>query len=152
MTIKHSLLCLLTCGLLAACATRGTRNGAAGDTEVDQQILEAAQKIQSAQNQLFKSAALSRPINQVAATIRDGDQRVTLTWKGDAQQLLMRMAKDRGLNFTQMGIRMPLPVVINVHDEPFAEVLEQIRAQVGYRAVVDEARGSLVLLYNRPQS
>jgi defect-in-organelle-trafficking protein DotD len=152
MATKHSFLCLLACGVLAACATRGARNSATADPEVDQQILEAAQKIQSAQNHLFRSGALNRPMTQVAASINDGEQRVTLTWKGDAQQLLIRLAKDRGLNFTQMGIRMPLPVVINVHDEPFAEVIEQIRAQVGYRAVVDESRGALVLLYNRPQS
>ena len=66
-------------------------------------------------------------------------------------QLLTKLAQDRGERFEFMGLRMPLPVNIDVKGVQYQTVLSMLRAQIGYRAVITEAPGKLVLQYNRPQ-
>lgn len=143
----HAALCCLV-----ACTSAPVTKTAQADTEIDRHIMEAAARIEEAQTHLYHTAALSQSVAKPPASLIDDTQRVTISWKGDAFQLLTRLAKDRGLTFAKTGVKMPLPVVINVTGEPFAAVIDKIRVQVGYRAVIDQGQEFLLLQYNRPKS
>lgn len=147
---------VLAAAALTGCASALKKPPAAGPTAdaqalVDAQILDAAAKIQRAQAELFQAGALNAPVEPAAADIRDDGQPVTLTWRGDAAELLRRLARDRGLGFASAGVRLPLPVRLSVKDEPFAGVLQLLRAQIGYRAVVSQVGDRIILEYSRPQ-
>lgn len=147
---------LVAAAALAGCAstpkeTPTAATPAEAQALVDAQIMEAAAKIQRAQAELFQAAALNEAVPPQPADIRDDGQPVTLSWRGDAAELLRRLARDRGLNFASAGVRLPLPVKISVRNEPFAGVLQLLRAQIGYRAVVSQVGDRIILEYSRPQ-
>lgn len=150
--MKHCLHYVVVSWWLAGCSSPVILTPNDADTMVDQRILDAARKIESAQLHLYRSATLDERARRPKAVVYSSAGRVTISWKGDASQLLSRLASDCGLKFTQMGVRMPLPVAIDVRDEPLPAVLDQIRLQVGYRAVVEQNVNVLVLHYGRPQS
>ncbi|WP_029000943.1 DotD/TraH family lipoprotein [Azohydromonas australica] len=157
----HDGQVLFTASVLAAAALTGCAwtpkeplaAGPMADAQalVDAQILDAAAKLQRSQAELFQAAALNAPVEPAAADIRDDGQPVTLTWRGDAAELLRRLARDRGLGFASAGVRLPLPVKLSVKDEPFAGVLQLLRAQIGFRAIVSQVGDRIILEYSRPQ-
>jgi defect in organelle trafficking protein DotD len=139
---------------LAGCATAPQpRTGPADDAQaaVDRQILAAAEKIQRAQAALYQAGALDSAVPLAASEIKDDEQRVSLTWKGDAAELVQQLARDRGWSFVTTGVRLPLPVNLTVTDEPFRSVVQLLRAQIGYRAAITLQADRLMLEYNRPQ-
>ncbi|AXQ51022.1 conjugal transfer protein TraH (plasmid) [Stenotrophomonas rhizophila] len=138
---------LLTTGI-TGCATKP--NPADAQTEIDRLILDSARTIQAAQADLYKAGALSKPASPTAARIFSGQQPLTFTWKGDAYLLLQTLASDRGLSFSTVGSRLPLPLNMDVKSMPFDSVLAQVSSQIGYRATVDKGASSLVLRYSRP--
>ncbi|MEB0222087.1 DotD/TraH family lipoprotein [Pseudomonas sp. AB12(2023)] len=140
---------LLLSSSLVGCATRS--NSGDVQTEVDRLILDSARTIQSSQADLYKSAALNRPINTAPAQIISGAQPLTFEWKGDAYLLIQTLAQERGLAFSTVGLRLPLPLNMDVKNISFDAALDQIRAQVGYRASVTQGLTTLVLQYSRPQ-
>ena len=151
MPIRIPLFLTVAAILLAGCATptpvaHDTR------TDIDQQILDAAKKIQAAQTELYQAAAINRESEKPAIAITENEQLITIAWQGDALQLLNKLAHDRGLQFTSLGIKQSLPVNVDVKASPFTDVLDQVRAQVGYRATVTQYPDKLMLQYNRPQS
>lgn len=117
---------------------------------VDRQILVAAEKIQRAQADLYQAGALNEAVQPATLDIKDDDQRLSLTWKGDAAELVQQLARDRGLSFATIGVRLPLPVNMTVKNEPFRNVLQLLRAQIGYRAAISQQADRLVIEYNRP--
>jgi defect-in-organelle-trafficking protein DotD len=137
---------------LAGCATAPQPVGEPADAQatVDRQILAAAEKIQRAQAALYQAGALNEAVTPSTLDIKDDEQRLSLTWKGDAAELVQQLARDRGLNFATTGVRLPLPVSMTVKNEPFRSVLELLRAQVGYRASISQQADRLVVEYNRP--
>jgi defect-in-organelle-trafficking protein DotD len=147
---RYTLVGLLIGLALTGCATQP--NTVNAQTEIDRQILDASQKIQSAQADLYQAGALNQATKKVPVSITDNQHGVTLSWQGDALQLLNKLAHDRGLAFSFMGVRMPLPVNIDVKDASYDAVMQMVRAQIGYRADVTQYPDKLVLQYNRPQS
>lgn len=143
--------CWFACGALSACAAVDPVKTEDAQIAVDRQILDAAQKIQAAQERLYQAGALSQVIDKQPAQIGDDKQRVRIAWKGDAAQLLKKMAHDRGLAFASIGVKMPLPVRIDVKDGSFESILDQLRAQIGYRADIDQSGDRLVLQYHKSQ-
>ncbi len=140
--------------ILSAASLLGCASAPAPDTStsiIDQQILDAAAKVQAAQAQLFRAGALNQELNAPSTPITDGGQPVTLSWKGDAAQLLGKLSTSRGLAFKKMGLRMPLPVVVEAKGESFESILDQLRSQVGYRAAIEQSGSTLTLQYNRPK-
>lgn len=154
MVIPRYSLTILSIGLaLAGCATQpktGTETSA--QSEVDREILEASRKIQTAQADLYQAGALNHDTSKQSVPILDDQQHVTLSWQGDALQLLTKLTRDRGIALSVMGVHMPLPVNIDVRDAPYGTVIDMLRAQVGYRADISQQADKLVLQYNRPQS
>lgn len=146
----HHFAALLAAAILSGCASKQPEVSA--QSLVDQQILESSQKIEAAQVDLYQAGALnSRVVMREPGTSLNDKDFVTISWQGDALQLLTKLAQDRGQRFEYMGVRMPLPVNINVKGVQFDAVLAMLRAQIGYRAVITQVPGKLVLQYNRPQ-
>lgn len=150
-TRRFSLVILSICLVLAGCATTKPKNTPNAQSEVDRQILEASRKIQFAQAELYQAGAMNQETTKVPIPIADDLQHVTLSWQGDALQLATNLARDRGLGLSVMGVRMPLPVNINVKNAPYSTVIQMLRAQIGYRAEISQQSDKLVLQYNRPQ-
>lgn len=79
--------------------------------------------------------------------IRADSDRVTLSWNGDAVELLSALARARGLAFSYAGIRLPLPVDIEVQDMTYANLLRLIEMQTAWRATVMNWPGQMVLQF-----
>jgi defect-in-organelle-trafficking protein DotD len=150
MTLRNCLACVSIGLALAGCAAQPVADNA--QAEVDRQILEASQKILSSQTALYKAGALNQPVLAQPATVSNDQQRITLSWQGDALQLLDKLAHDRGQAFSVIGLRMPLPVNIEVSGAPYDSVMDMLRAQIGYRAEISQSAEKLVLQYNAPKS
>jgi defect in organelle trafficking protein DotD len=151
MDTKHFIGGTFVCGILAACASTEPAPSSTAAAAIDKNILEAARRIEAAQAHLYQAGAFASPEVKPVAQLIDG-QKVTILWRGDAEQLLIRLAQDRGLVFSAHGVRMPLPVVIDVRGESIENVLSRLRSQVGFRASIDQQQGKLVLSYNPPRS
>lgn len=153
MVATHQSIVVLSMAVvLGGCATPPAHQANnTAQTEVDRQILEASQKIQLAQADLYQAGALNQQTQKPSVPITADQQSVAIAWQGDASQLLKKLSSDRGLTFTAIGMAMPLPVNIDVKDVPYSTVLDLLRAQVGYRARITQQSDSLVLQYNRPQ-
>ena len=81
------------------------------------------------------------PITSVHA---DSD-RVTFSWDGDAVELLSALARARGQTFSYAGVRLPLPVNIDVQAVTYANVLRMIEMQTAWRATFVTYPGQMVL-------
>ncbi|MBA5687229.1 DotD/TraH family lipoprotein [Rugamonas apoptosis] len=148
-----SIVLLPMAALLAACASPPLAPPPVSATAtIDQQILDAAAKVDAAQVALFRAAAINRERGDLVIASIDTTHPISLTWHGDANPLLLRLAAGRGLVFQPMGARMPLPIALDVSDENFDSVLDRVRSQVGYRATIDVSNHVLTLQYNRPKS
>jgi len=146
---KFSPLCF---ALLAGCASAPKSEAPAPTAIVDQQILEAASKIQAAQAELYRVGALNQPVAMPADADAGRTRGITLSWKGDAQALLRKLTAERGLDFSPLGTRLPLPVVVNVSRASFEQLINQLRSQVGYRATIELSDNVMRLQYNRPRN
>lgn len=79
--------------------------------------------------------------------IRADSDRVTLSWNGDAVELLSALARARGLAFSYAGVRLPLPVDIEVQDMTYANLLRIIEMQTAWRATIVTYPGQMVLQF-----
>lgn len=79
--------------------------------------------------------------------IRADSDRVTLSWNGDAVELLSALARARGLAFSYAGIRLPLPVDIEVQGMTYANLLRLIEMQTAWRATIVTYPGQMVLQF-----
>ncbi|WP_241136331.1 DotD/TraH family lipoprotein [Achromobacter insuavis] len=140
-----SFAVLLAIGL-GGCATSSPKTSGDVNVDIDRQILDSAAKIQAVQTELYQAGVLSRaPQVQTGVPAQQG---ITLNWQGDALTLLHSLARDQGLQFAFSGVRQPLPVNVSVRMATFDDVLNQLRAQVGYRARLEVQGTTLVLQYN----
>jgi defect in organelle trafficking protein DotD len=142
-------LCLI---LLAGCASTPQADAPAPAAIIDQQILEAASKVQAAQAELYRVGALNQPVAVPAVLDAGQATGITLSWKGDALALLGKLAAERGMDFSPLGTPLPLPVVVNVSGASFEQVINQLRSQVGYRATIELSDNVVRLQYNRPRN
>ena len=136
---------------LCGCATQPVPRTDNAQGTIDRHILEASQKIERMQLQLVQSGAYGHAPKTAPGAYTADQQTISFSWEGDAYQLLSKLASDRGLEFVTVGVRLPLPVAIQVKDKSLEEVLAVIRAQTGYRAAVLLDPTKLTILFNRPQ-
>lgn len=118
---------------------------------VNDQIREEAIKITLAQNELYQAGAINRTTFRIPTVINANSQNIRVNWQGDAYELLAQMAKQRGLRFTSQGVKLPLPVNIDVGNATFEGLLALIRQQTDYRANVVQRAGELQLIYLTPE-
>ncbi|MGV6482020.1 DotD/TraH family lipoprotein [Pantoea agglomerans] len=81
------------------------------------------------------------------SVIRADSDRLTFSWNGDAVELLNALARARGQAFSYAGVRLPLPVDIEVQDVTYANVLRMIQMQTAWRATLVTYPGQMVLQY-----
>lgn len=139
---------MLGCSLLVGCASKQLNEDT---TIVDDLILESADQIQKTQADLYQAAAINRKRWRYGK-ISSNQQLINLNWQGDGLQLLNKLAHSRGLKFAFTGVRQPLPVGVDVKNTTYSEVLNDVRAQIGYRASVKEYSDKILLQYNPPKS
>lgn len=81
------------------------------------------------------------------AVIRADSDRVTLSWNGDAVELLTALARARGQTFSYAGVRLPLPVDIDVQGITYLNLLRIIEMQTAWRATLVTYPGQMVLQF-----
>lgn len=148
----HRNISSLSLLVLAGCASAPKLEPPAPTAVIDQQIIEAAAKIQAAQTELYRVGALNQPAAIPAGPDAGPVSGITLSWKGDALALLGKLAAERGMDFSPLGTHLPLPVVVNVSGASFEQVINQLRSQVGYRATIELSDNVVRLQYNRPRN
>ncbi|WGK60011.1 DotD/TraH family lipoprotein [Pantoea sp. SS70] len=97
--------------------------------------------------QLWMEGGLRDNTTLPVAVIRADSDRVTFSWNGDAVELLSALARARGLKFSYTGVRLPLPVDIEVQDVTYANVLRMIEMQTAWRATFVTYPGQMVLQF-----
>ncbi len=105
--------------------------------------------------QLWAEGGLKAETPLPVSTIRADSDRVTLSWNGDAVELLRSLAHARGQVFSYAGVRLPLPVDIEVQDITYANLLRIVEMQTAWRALLTSYPGQMVLQFmpamNAPQ-
>jgi defect-in-organelle-trafficking protein DotD len=140
---------LFLCCLIGGCATPQAVKTDNAQSEVDTKIFEASRRIERMQLQLVGAGAIDPTVKIVRVGILDKGRAISVSWKGDAFPLLQMLVAERGLAFDSSGVRLPLPVAIDVQNQPFDTVLEAIRAQTGYRAIIVNTPEKVTLQFNR---
>lgn len=82
-----------------------------------------------------------------ADSIRAQGDRVAVDWSGDAVELLSHVALQRGEKFAWTGVRLPLPVNLNVNGVTYANLLRLIEMQTAWRATLSQQPGQLTLAF-----
>ena len=97
--------------------------------------------------QLWLEGDLSESSSLPVAAIRADSDRLTFNWNGDAVELLNALARARGQAFSYAGVRLPLPVDIEVQDVTYTNVLRMIEMQTAWRATLVTYPGQMVLQF-----
>lgn len=80
-----------------------------------------------------------------ADAIQANTDLVSVTWSGDAVELLSHLAKQRGARFNWSGVRMPLPVDVHVRGVTYQNLLLMIQMQIAWRATLYQMPSQLTL-------
>lgn len=139
----------VTLSVLQGCATT-QHSRIEQKINIDQEILDSTTKIMRAQATLYNASALNNERMKLPVWI-DGDQKVTVSWYGDAHELFSELAKAKSKKFTTSGVQQPLPVVLNVRDTEYSTIINLLQSQLSYRAVVTENETGINLKYNEPK-
>lgn len=103
----------------------------------------------SAQQQILGfEGVINSSTNLHYSEIRTVLDRVSVSWHGDAVELLSHLAKRKGYKFVWTGIRLPLPVNLNVEGVAYRNLIRLIRLQIAWRAELHEHPGQLTLVFN----
>jgi defect in organelle trafficking protein DotD len=139
--------------VLAGCASSPSKLRTSEDAAavVDRHILAAVERVQASQDALYQAGAINQVAPSLATPVNDQDALMDFGWMGDAAELLQHLSKERGLEFTTTGVKLPLPISISVKRQPLKGVLRLVQAQVAYRATVTQTAQQLLLQYNPPQ-
>lgn len=108
------------------------------------------QNLQLHTQMLQQSGAINTKAFTLPPTLTANSQRVTLQWDGDAVELLATLARQRGLEFVYTGVRLPLPVDVNVKDMTFENLLSLLKVQIGWRAKLVQDGMELRLYFTVP--
>lgn len=98
---------------------------------------------------------LDDDINNATTTpsdaIRADGAYVAVDWSGDAIELLSHVARQRGLKFAWVGVRLPLPVNIKVRGITYQNLLRLVEMQTAWRATLHQLPGQLTLAFEQAQ-
>lgn len=140
--MKKRILTALPALLLCGCQLHPQPHAAAPAHAITSKP-KASQQL----TQLWMEGGLRDSTTLPVAVIRADSDRVTFSWNGDAVELLSALARARGLKFSYAGVRLPLPVDIEVQDVTYANVLRMIEMQTAWRATFVTYPGQIVLQF-----
>ena len=109
-----------------------------------------AATVQATSQQLWHNGALNQTAWKTPGAITANSQRLTLDWDGDAVELLVQLARQRGLTFAYSGVRLPLPVSVHVRGVTFEQLLAELTTQFGWRATLRQQPFELHLYFSLP--
>lgn len=148
-------LTLMAVASLSGCAYMPFRHKTAADYDqslLDQQLLDAAHRIELTQAELREVNGVSTPnalADKLNSAAQKGNSRlVTIDWSGDAAELVKLLALRDDLSFEKRGVAVPLPISLSAKQLPYGQVMDMLRAQLGYRASVYGLPGKLVIEYS----
>ena len=98
-------------------------------------------------SQLWMEGNLNPDTPLPVMAIRADSDRLSFSWNGDAVELLNALARARGQVFSYAGVRLPLPVDIEVQGVTYASVLRMIEMQPAWRATIVTYPGQMVLQF-----
>lgn len=99
------------------------------------------------QETLWMEGAVNTRSVLPADPIRAQGDLVAVNWSGDAVELLSHLARQRGQTFAWTGVRLPLPVNLNVSRITYANLLRLIEMQTAWRATLTQLPGQLTLAF-----
>lgn len=143
--MKKYILTVLPALLLCGCELHSQPQ-----TAVHAQTVTSQPKPSLQLTQLWMEGNLRDGTPLPVASIRADSDRVTLSWNGDAVELLSQLARARGQTFSYAGVRLPLPVDIEVQSVTYANVLRMIEMQTAWRATLVMYPGQMVLQFMPP--
>jgi len=120
-------------GMLAGCVQPAPIDPAA--IQMDKQLDDSARNIDRELGDIAKAGGISAAAPQ-SGTVTVSGQFITVRWKGNAAEVLRKIASAKGLRFAEIGRPMPSPVSIDATNTDFVSVLENIGTQLGGRADV----------------
>lgn len=143
--MKHAYLGVLSAALLTAC--QSWQPASPPKAEPDPMLV----RVVAQQQVLWQEGVLNTPSALPSDAIRfDGDL-VSVRWNGDAIELLSHLAKQRGLNFTWTGVRLPLPINLNAQRVTYLNLLHLVEMQTAWRARLYQYPGQLALAFAQPK-
>lgn len=144
--MKKIIITALT-GLLCGCQMNPQQHAAA---PAPAQTVTAPPKPALQMTQLWMEGDLKDGTPLPVTAIRADSDRVSFSWNGDAVELLSALARARGQVFSYAGVRLPLPVDIEVRGVTYANVLRMIEMQTAWRATLVTYPGQMVLQFMSP--
>jgi len=129
--------------LLSGCQAVSSRNTAPPAPVAATSPISSGVALQ--QQHLWLEGDMSTDVPLPVTKIRADSDRVTLSWHGDAVELLSALARARGQVFSYAGVRLPLPVDIDVQGVTYANLLRIIEMQTVWRATISQYPGQMVL-------
>ncbi len=108
-------------------------------------------RVPAQQQALWMEGVINTRSALPADTIRAQGTWVAVNWNGDAVELLSHLARQRGQRFAWSGVRLPLPVDIEVNGISYVNLLRQINMQTAWRATLHQLPGQLTLVFAQPE-
>lgn len=131
--------------LLSGCQAVSARNSAPTVPVAETSPTSSGVVLQ--QQRLWLEGDMSTEAPLPVTTIRADSDRISLSWHGDAVELLTALARARGQVFSYAGVRLPLPVDIDVQGVTYANLLRIIEMQTVWRATLSQYPGQMVLAF-----
>ncbi|MBY4841276.1 DotD/TraH family lipoprotein [Pantoea sp. DY-5] len=142
--MKKRILTALPALLLCGCQLHPQSHA---DAAAPAHAVTSKSKASQQLTQLWMEGDLREDSPLPVTIIRADSDRVTFSWNGDAVELLSALARARGLKFSYTGVRLPLPVDIEVQDVTYANVLRMTEMQTAWRATFVTYPGQMVLQF-----
>lgn len=140
---------IMTMSVAGICALAGCAQPAPVDPaaiQMDQQLDESARSIDRMLDNVARAGAISAAVPQTG-TVSVSGQFITVRWKGNAAEVLRKIAAAKGLRFAEVGRPIASPMSIDATNTDFVSVLENIGTQLGGRADVVLKSDSLEIHY-----
>lgn len=131
--------------LLSGCQTAPVTKSVREPAAVQPRVVAPRPALQL--QHLWLEGNLDTATSLPVAVIRADSDRVTLSWNGDAVELLATLAHARGQTFSYAGVRLPLPVDIDVQGITYSNLLRIIEMQTAWRATLVTYPGQMVLQF-----
>jgi len=157
MHLKHirAISSLVVAGSLSACSiTPHFTEKTSAESLIAKNLQDSLGRIEKTQAELVQAGGIEQARTGLSSQIYLDNQSVNFEWYGDASTALQKLANQRGYGFHSSGVKLPLPVAINVKNISYTALLQRLQTQIGYRASVDidHNRREISLRYTQPNA